>query len=121
MRYNDLIHTLQNLTKKTISQTKLSEILNCKVQTINKRALRNSNFSITDIETIEDYFDIDLSEKQEVAETYDLNAIIKKICEQVIEKKITAEFLDKIIGEKLNDTKLPANSIINHNLVDKQE
>lgn len=70
MRYNELIHLLQNLTKSQVSQTKIAEALNYSVQKINKRAIRNSNFNEKEIKILENFFNINMSKKSTQNDDY---------------------------------------------------
>ena len=65
MKYKEVLYHLQNLTKTSITQTKLAEVLGYSVQTINKRATRNSHFVKAEIDILEEHFKIDLSFMQE--------------------------------------------------------
>lgn len=60
MKYKEVLSNLQILTNENITQTKLAAILNYSVQTINKRALRNSNFTSAELQTLEEYFNVNL-------------------------------------------------------------
>ena len=62
MRHNDILNSLQNLRQKSITQTQIADALNYSVQTINKRALRNSNYTDEEIEKIEKEFNVRLSD-----------------------------------------------------------
>lgn len=44
-----------------------------------------------------------LCQKKEAVETYDLNEIIKNICEQVINEKITPEFIESVLTHRMNN------------------
>ena len=63
MRFKDISLTLQNLKQENITQTQIADALGYSVQTINKRAVRNSNFTDDEIKQIESFFDVDLSKK----------------------------------------------------------
>lgn len=62
----------------------------------------------------------EIPRKQEAVETYDLNTIVKKICEQVIEEKITAEYIDNLITERLSVGGLQTKLKSSQNLLDEQ-
>jgi len=66
MQYKELIYNIQNLTKTSVSQTKIAEILGCSVQKINKRAVRNSSFNSDEIKLLENAFKIELSKKSTI-------------------------------------------------------
>lgn len=61
MRHSDVLHSLQNLKHTNITQTEIAEALKYSVQTINKRAMRNSNYTAEEIKSIEKYFNVDMS------------------------------------------------------------
>ena len=61
MRHSDVLHSLQNLKHTNITQTEIAVALNYSVQTINKRAMRNSNYTADEIKSIEKYFNVDMS------------------------------------------------------------
>lgn len=61
MRFKDISLALQNLKQENITQTQIADALGYSVQTINKRAVRNSNFSDEELKQIERVFDVDLS------------------------------------------------------------
>lgn len=61
MRFKDISLALQNLKQENITQTQIADALGYSVQTINKRAVRNSNFSDEELKQIEKVFDVDLS------------------------------------------------------------
>lgn len=63
MRFKDISLALQNLKQENITQTQIADALGYSVQTINKRAVRNSNFSDEELKQIERVFDVDLSKK----------------------------------------------------------
>lgn len=103
MKYNDLIHSLQILTKSTITQTELGEVLNYSAQTINKRAKRNSRFVPAEIEIIENHYKIKLSEpsQNESADSFDLNKTLEAMCEKIIDRKLNEAVISQIADEVL--------------------
>ena len=53
MLYNDVLHTLQNLTKTKVSQESIANALGLKQTTISGRASRNSDFSLDELIMLE--------------------------------------------------------------------
>lgn len=60
MRHNDILDTLQNLTRMKPTQQTIADILGVKLGTIGARALRNSQYSIEEIQKISAFYKIDL-------------------------------------------------------------
>ena len=56
MLYNDVLHTLQNLTKTKVSQESIANALGLKQTTISGRASRNSDFSLDELIMLEQAF-----------------------------------------------------------------
>lgn len=63
MRHNDILDTLQNLTNKEVKQRELAEALKCKIGTIGKRAVRNSDYSLEEVLLLNEAFGVDLINK----------------------------------------------------------
>ena len=61
MRYNDIVDTLQNLTKQTIRQADLVKATGITRATMSYREKNNSSFTLDDIKNIEQYFNISFS------------------------------------------------------------
>ena len=62
MIYNDLLTKLTYLTKRNnLSNTEIGNIINVERRAMNGRAERNSKFKPTELELIENHYNIDLS------------------------------------------------------------
>lgn len=68
MRYNEVIDKLQNLTNRKISQSELCQILGVKQSAMGNRANRNSVFSDVEIATLENHYNVILTDKEECIE-----------------------------------------------------
>lgn len=62
MQYNELFRTLQNLTGSKPSVTEIAEIIGVPARTLYTRGQRNSAFSLSEIQKIEDHLGCKLSE-----------------------------------------------------------
>ena len=62
MQYNSVLECLQNLISYKPTQAELCQILNMKQSTMSNRAVRNSSFNHTEIETLEKHYGVMLNE-----------------------------------------------------------
>ena len=61
MKHKELLLTLENLTKRKITQREIAEALGFQnVNTIGNRAMRNSDYSVGEVEKIYKYLDLDI-------------------------------------------------------------
>lgn len=109
MNINEAQAILQNLTNAKITQTEIGHALQKTRSDINAKAKRNTELKLSEIQQLEKYFSdkyslsISLVNKRfanEFIESSELVEGIEKICEQVIEKKITAEFIEQLLANK---------------------
>ena len=114
MNINEAQAILQNLTSAKITQTEIGHALQKTRSDISAKAKRNTELRLSEIQQIEEYFsdkyslnislinnratNINLQQKK-LMESADFNIFIEKICERVIEKKITTEFIKGLIKE----------------------
>lgn len=56
MRHNEILDTLQNLTGEKPKQKEIAEALGMPINTIGNRAVRNSNYSVEEIERLSQFF-----------------------------------------------------------------
>ena len=60
MNFQELFDTLENLTNKKFSQSEIAEILDCKRANISKRAKNNSEITVSELQTIENFYGLSL-------------------------------------------------------------
>ena len=68
MRYSVVLDRLQNLTNRKISQAELCKILNIKQSAMGNRQNRDSNFSDSEISTLEKHYNVILENDTELIE-----------------------------------------------------
>jgi transcriptional regulator with XRE-family HTH domain len=60
MQHQQIIDTIQNLTNKKPKQREIAEALGVEIGVIGKRATRNSNYTVEEIQKLSEYFKCDI-------------------------------------------------------------
>jgi len=60
MIFSELKQQLQNLTKDRVTQADIARILNTSLQAMNGRIKRDSEFKLSEIEKIQEYYNVSL-------------------------------------------------------------
>ena len=107
MRHNDLLDTLQNLTKHRYTQAEISGILGCSLNTISARASRNSKYSLEELDKISKSVGFDvLQEKSKKALLSDdyVHSLASLEVERVKGETVPVDYYPGVFGSCGNGT-----------------
>lgn len=102
MRHNEILDTLQNLINRKPKQKELAEATGIPVNTIGNRAVRNSQYSVEEIQKISDYFGIDILREKWIDNQFtkgEISAVLK-----TTEEEFEADYYPDVFGSCGNGT-----------------
>ncbi len=106
MRHNELLETLQNLTNAKPKQREIAEALGVDVGVIGKRASRNSEYSLEELQKINEFYGKRFYEFDLFAGLYGHNAaknVLKKMTVNT-ENEILLDYYPEVFGSCGNGT-----------------
>ncbi len=102
MRHNEILETLQNLINRKPKQKELSEATGIPINTIGNRAVRNSQYSVEEIQRISDYFHTDILREKWVDNQFSKGELAEVLSSG--EEEIMADYFPDVFGSCGNGT-----------------